>query len=92
MPFMVPVYDDCAFAVGTAAKTNDTLIVPLAHVDPFDFDEYTVVQGKWFARMSAPGYLDSTEWGGPFDTIEEARKYIKDTYDVDPYTGNELPA
>lgn len=26
----------------------------------------------WFARLSAPGYMDCTDWIGPYDTEEEA--------------------
>jgi len=32
------------------------------------------------ARLSAPGYMDCTEWA-VFDTIEQAENYLKDTYD-----------
>ena len=32
------------------------------------------------ARLSAPGYLDCTEWA-VFDTEEEARAYLKETYE-----------
>lgn len=32
------------------------------------------------ARLSAPGYLDCTEWT-VFDTPEEAQKYLDDTYE-----------
>lgn len=31
----------------------------------------------YFARLSAPGYLDSTEWCG-FTTLKEAREYLRD--------------
>lgn len=31
----------------------------------------------YFARLSAPGYLDSTEWCA-FKTVREARDYLKD--------------
>lgn len=37
----------------------------------------------WFARLSAPGYLDCTEWLGPFDTEQEALKDLDDTYGID---------
>jgi len=40
-------------------------------------------------RLSAPGYLDCTEWS-VFDTIQEARAFIENTYDVDPDTGEDL--
>lgn len=39
----------------------------------------------WFARLSAPGYLDATEWSGPFDSEEDARDHMEDMY------GDELP-
>lgn len=34
------------------------------------------------ARLSAPGYLDCTEWT-VFDTEEEAREYLAETYPDD---------
>lgn len=34
------------------------------------------------ARLSAPGYLDCTEWS-VFDTAEEAEQYLQDTYGAD---------
>lgn len=34
------------------------------------------------ARLSAPGYLDCTEWS-VFDTEEEARQYLVEMYDAD---------
>lgn len=33
-------------------------------------------------RLSAPGYMDATEWT-VFDTIEDAQRYIVDTYGDD---------
>jgi hypothetical protein len=48
-------------------------------------------ENKWFARLSAPGYLDCTEWSGPYETLEEAKQYIEETYDVDPDTGEQHP-
>lgn len=35
----------------------------------------------WFARWSAPGYLDATEWSGPFSSEEEAAKHLSDVYE-----------
>jgi hypothetical protein len=37
----------------------------------------------WYGRLSAPGYLDCTEWSGPYKTEEEALLEVCDTYDVD---------
>jgi len=36
--------------------------------------------GAIYARLSAPGFLDCTEWSGPFDTVEAAGCYLIDTY------------
>lgn len=52
-------------------------------------NEPELVEG-FFARLSAPGYMDCTEWAGPFSSETEARDYIKSTYDVDPETGDDL--
>ena len=48
------------------------------------------VRGKWWARLSAPGYLDATDWNGPFDTEAQARESIESMYEVDPETGEDL--
>ena len=36
----------------------------------------------WGARMSAPGYLDCTEWV-VFETVEEAYEYLDEYYGED---------
>ena len=40
---------------------------------------YKAVQG-WFARYSAPGYLDCTDWMGPYETEDEAIAECKELY------------
>lgn len=45
----------------------------------------------WYARLSAPGYLDCTDWSGPFKTEEEALQYVMELYDVDEH-GDEVEA
>lgn len=37
----------------------------------------------WYGRLSADGYLDCTEWEGPYATAEEALDAIKEAYGVD---------
>lgn len=37
----------------------------------------------YFARLSAPGYLDCTEWSGPFDSKKEALRDLCETHDID---------
>jgi hypothetical protein len=51
--------------------------------------EATVVSG-WFAQLTAPGYMDQTEWSGPYNTKKEAEDYIAKQFDVDPRTGEGL--
>lgn len=51
--------------------------------------DYQVDEG-WFCRLSASGYLDCTEWCGPFDSLEEAREHVVEFWEVDPETGDEL--
>lgn len=52
-----------------AVDTEDDEITPIAELR----------QGVWLARMSAPGYLDATEWAA-FDTREEAEDYLIEMY------------
>lgn len=33
-----------------------------------------------YCRLSASGYLDCTDWSGPFETVEDAAQYLIDTY------------
>lgn len=33
-----------------------------------------------YARLSAPGYLDCTEWEGPFETAQDAARHLIETY------------
>jgi len=47
-----------------------------------EVDLYELKEG-WFARLSAPGYMDCTDWCGPFKSEEEANKYLLDTYGDD---------
>lgn len=37
----------------------------------------------WWARLSAPGYLDSTDWSGPFATEKAALDYLFNLHDID---------
>jgi hypothetical protein len=54
-----------------------------------DVSEVEEVTG-WWARLSAPGYMDATDWVGPYETEREARRYIYETYEVHPDTGEEM--
>lgn len=53
-------------------------------------DSAELVEGKWWVRLSAPGYMDCTDWDGPFDSKAEARKHVEEFWEVDPDNGAEL--
>jgi hypothetical protein len=92
MAFMVPEYVRDDF-VEVENKYGEMRLIPADIAkDAMESDEEITEhhKKKIFARLSAPGYMDSTDWGGPFDTIEEARKYIEDLWEVDSETGEDL--
>jgi hypothetical protein len=51
-----------------------------------------IVRRKFWSRLTAPGFLDSTDWLGPFDSHEDARAALTETYDVDDETSDDLKA
>lgn len=94
MAFMIPQYDNGQFETYENEQGESTTI-PTGTLSASELDELGLsltdhTLGKWYCRLSAPGYMDCTEWAGPFDTIEDARGYIMDQYDVDPDTGDDL--
>lgn len=61
---------------------------------PVDLEDY--LQGKmypdghsrevgYYARLSAPGYLDATDWSGPYQTEAEARDGLAEMHDICPH-------
>ena len=89
---LVPTDD---YAPGTVIEADsdqgrELIEVFSDYIDGGEFVEFQVVEG-WFAHLSAPGYMDQTEWYGPFETEEDARNYIVETWEVDPDTGRALP-
>lgn len=97
MPHMIPFYDRMTcFRVET---THGTELVPcdVANLDNLaDYlegrqieDDVETVTGI-FCRLSAPGYMDCTDWAGPFATLDDAMEFITDQYGVNPETGEEL--
>ena len=72
MPFMVPKTSNQPFI--RYEWNNEENYVP-ANVEgtlPDDAKVLERYQGKWFARLSAPGYLDATDWYGPQDGEDTA--------------------
>jgi len=97
MPFMVPEYTESIEWWKIDTEHDGATYVPrkiFTRGELYGFFEVTdedISVAKGFgARLSAPGYLDCTEWA-VFDTLEEAREYIQEQYNVDPDTGEDLP-
>lgn len=40
-------------------------------------------EAGWYARLSASGYLDCTDWQGPYSTAFRAIRDLCRTYDID---------
>ncbi len=72
MGFMIPTAD--YFTAEEAADWQR---------EAFGGDEYDTPAAGWYGRLSAPGYLDCTDWSGPFPTAEEALAYVMEFYEVD---------
>lgn len=47
--------------------------------------EVTAIQEQegWFSRLNAPGYMDRTEWDGPFDSEVEAIAHQCELHEID---------
>lgn len=79
MGFMIPVAE--RFTAEEAAEYT-------AH--EFDDREPEDFEAGWYSRLSAPGYMDATDWMGPYATADEALREVMEFYEVDE-NGGELP-
>jgi hypothetical protein len=98
MAFMQPEYSDQPFHL-IETRGGETHAIPAdvygtieRAAEEFDTspDRVEIVEDKVFCRLQAPGYLDATDWSGPFDTLVEARASIRDDYNAHPDTGEDL--
>ena len=76
------------YRVGDFTEDPNLLDALADYVEGGDVVEAHLVQG-WFVHLSAPGYMDQTEWDGPFKTKKEAMTHLEDTFEVDPVTGEQ---
>ena len=97
MPHMIPQYVREDFFTGEGLDGSVSAPADVFRdADDFatstgcDRDTVEVVRDHVWARLSAPGYLDATEWLGPFDTLAEAGAELAELYDVDADTGEAL--
>ena len=63
--------------VGRTCSTHVESLLNYLAGTPFDADELCELHDGYLARLSAPGYLDCTEWAG-FTNIEGANAYLDD--------------
>jgi len=86
--FMVNAIEYGIFYVGET--TEGTVIL---HPDVFEIERehYQLLNGKrwrkepgWYGQLSASGYLDCTEWSGPYSSEQEADEALNDMYDGEP--------
>jgi len=94
MPFMEPQAQELVmFVLETTAGTES---VPVEFVGedarPDDLRDY--IEGEpledaelereqgWYARFSAPGYMDCTDWVGPCGSAEAAFDELAEVHDV----------
>lgn len=91
MAFMTPIYTNEDFVTMSMNDGWESFSVPADVADlQTDCTIEETHKGKWFVRLSASGYMDATEWDGPFETIEQAKQHVIDQWEVDPDTGDEL--
>jgi len=94
-PFMIPQYQPGFWYEVETSNGSVAIPADLVGNDPSpedfsdfcegDYESHEKVEGIG-ARLSAPGYMDCTDWS-VFETLEAAKQHIEDTFEVDPETG-----
>jgi len=90
MAFMEPEYAHGEMHRYTNTETHEDVLVWRG--DEPDGDEWSYDRQEgigWYTRLSASGYMDCTDWEGPFETEEEARGHWEDE-GIDPDTGDDI--
>lgn len=102
MPFMQPdIQQGSYFSVETTHGTEivpaDLIhnrsevyaheLITYLEGEPRDPDETLHAEEGWLARLSAPGYLDCTEWSA-HKTEQEAKDYLEEMYGDDEGDGD----
>lgn len=89
MAFMVPAIEHGEF-IRMEDATGETRLFPADCLDVAELlhlarkgDVTLAVERGFFARLSAPGYMDATDWQGPYATEAAAMADLCETYDVD---------
>lgn len=96
MATMVPEVVKQAFWTGET-KHGETVVCPADVFDEAGFREHcgaerdverTSDDGFW-ARLQMPGYMDATDWMGPYTSEQEARQALQEAHDVCGRCGGE---
>lgn len=95
MAFMQPEYTEdkrwwqidgsCGIALFPAEMFSREQAICNYDGTPFEVEETS----GFGVRLSAPGYMDCTEWD-VFDSIKECRDFVEECWEVDPDTGDAL--
>lgn len=54
----------------------------LTHKEAKEYTDNPQAMAGWYGRLSAPGYLDCTDWIGPFDRAWKALRCVCADFDV----------
>ena len=82
MSHMKPEYQYGEFATGETADGGG-LSVPWEYRSDQEWSDPPECETGWFFRLSAPGYLDCTDWDGPHETCEKAQTALSDQFGDD---------
>lgn len=85
MPFMQPE-TNLGCSILTSVR-GESLCVPIGYESDAGETlraeyETETHPNKWIVRFSAPGYMDCTDWSGPFDTEAQALDTLASEHNV----------
>lgn len=90
MAFMIPEYSQEVF-ISWEDKDGEYHLCPLEYYEEEKGDtDHEEHRDKWFVCLSAPGYMDCTDWCGPYETKEEAMREVVTMWEVCPHCGESL--
>ena len=93
MAFMVPQYmeSDSESVLRTDEHGESWAMPDGPPCDPEEGEADEELAAGWYYRLSAPGYLDKTDWTGPYDTEREAERACSEEDAICAHCGEDLP-
>ena len=49
-------------------------------LESFDYEGTPINADDYYCRLSADGFLDCTDWHGPFDSVEDCANFLLDAF------------